>query len=100
MGLRPPEIGFMPGAVRNRCLKEITEETGAAVSEIELLTEIKAQLGRARELALGGGWSILLFFIDMAIMETDKLTKRAMRAKLLAFVAEPDGERARQRAAR
>jgi hypothetical protein len=58
MGVRPPEIEFMPGAVRNRCLREIAEETGAAVSEIELLTEIKAQLGRAREFAVGGGWSI------------------------------------------
>jgi hypothetical protein len=70
------------------------------VSEIELLTEIKTQLGTARELAIGGGWSILLFFIDMAIIETDKLTKNAMRTKLLAFVAERDGERPLQRAAR
>ena len=89
-----------PGAGRNRCLTEIARETGAAVSEIELLTEIKTQLGRARELALGGGWSILLFFIDMAIMETDKLTKKAVRTKLLAIVAEPDREGPLQRAAR
>jgi len=70
------------------------------VSEIEPLTEIKTQLGRARELAIGGSWPILLFFIDMAIMETDKLTRRATRTKLLAFVAEPDGERPRPRAVR
>jgi hypothetical protein len=63
------------------------------------LTEIKTQLGKARELAIGGGWTILLFFIDMAIMETDKLTEKAMRTKLSAFVAERDGERPLQRAA-
>lgn len=46
------------------------------MSEIDLLTGIKAQLGKARELAVEGGWSTLLFFIDMAIMETDELTKK------------------------
>jgi len=67
------------------------------VSEIDLLTGIKAQLGKARELAVEGGWSTLLFFIDMAIMETDELTKKAMRTKLLAYVAEPDGEQAQDK---
>jgi hypothetical protein len=61
------------------------------VSEIELLIKIKSQLGQARELAAEGGGLTLFYFIEMAIMETDALTKKAMTRELLNFVTEPDG---------
>jgi hypothetical protein len=63
------------------------------VSEIELLREIKTQLGKARELAVEGGGLTLFYFVDMAIMETDDLTKKARRTKPLAYVGQPDGEK-------
>jgi len=64
---------------------------GVAVSEIELLIKIKSQLGLARELAAEGGGLTLFYFIEMAIMETNELAKRAMRSELLTYVDEPDG---------
>jgi len=66
------------------------------VSEIELLIKIKSQLGQARELAAAGGGLTLFYFIEMAIMETNELTKRAMRTELLTYVDE-DGEQVQGR---
>jgi hypothetical protein len=63
------------------------------VSEIELLTKIKSQLCRARELAVAGGGMTLFYFIDMAIMETDDLTKKAWSTKPLTCAVEPDSEK-------
>jgi hypothetical protein len=70
---------------------------GETVSEIELLIKIKNHLGQARELAAEGGGLPLFYFIEMAIMETDALTKKATRTKLLTYVDEPDGEQVRGR---
>jgi len=69
------------------------------VSEIELLIKIKSQLGQARELAAEGGGLTLFYFIEMAIMETNELTKRAMRTELLTYVDE-DGEQVQGRKVR
>jgi hypothetical protein len=67
------------------------------VSEIELLIRIKGQLGRVRELAAEGGGLTLFYFIEMAIMETDELTKKALRTELLNCVTEPDSEQVQSR---
>lgn len=69
------------------------------MSEIELLIKIKSQLGQARELAAEGGGLTLFYFIEMAIMETNELTKRAMRTELLTYVDE-DGEQVQGRKVR
>ena len=63
------------------------------MSDIELLTKIKSQLGRARELAAEGGGLTLFYFIEMAIMETDDLAKKAWRKKHLTGVGGPDREK-------
>ncbi len=69
------------------------------MSEIELLIKIKSQLGQARELAAEGGGLTIFYFIEMAIMETNELTKRAMRTELLTYVDE-DGEQVQGRKVR
>ena len=63
------------------------------MSDIELLTKIKSQLDRARELAAEGGGLTLFYFIEMAIMETNDLTKKAWRKKHLTCADVPDGEK-------